>query len=116
MEAQTEEQEKLYARVPPLGDKIPSYVERPPMNDNHPANKDLRRAVKRSHNERSGSVSKMRAEDLKAWLKGAENEEQAREKGEEGYKGAGDSWRLLLKLIHHIWETGEIPRQMLLGC
>ena len=48
------------------------------------------------------------------WLKGVENEEQAREKGEEGYEGAGDSWQLLLKLIRHIWDTGEIPRQMLL--
>ena len=48
------------------------------------------------------------------WLKGVENEEKARENGEEGYEGAGDTWRLLLKLIRHIWDTGEIPRQMLL--
>ena len=26
----------------------------------------------------------------------------------------GDTWRLFLKLIRHIWDTGEIPRQMLL--
>ena len=31
----------------------------------------------------------------------------------EGYGGARDMWRLVVKLIHHIWETGEIPRQML---
>ena len=48
------------------------------------------------------------------WLKGVENEEKAWENGEEGYEGAGDTWRLLLKLIRLIWDTGEIPRQMLL--
>ena len=113
MEAQTEDREKLYARVPPPGDKIPSHIERTPMNDNHQADKELRRAVKQSHNGRSGGVSKTRAEDLKTWLKGVENEEKAQEKGEKGYEGAGDTWRLLLKLIRHIWDTGEIPRQML---
>ena len=44
----------------------------------------------------------MRPEYLKTWLKGVENEEQVREIGEEGYEGAGDTWRLLLKLIRHI--------------
>ena len=48
----------------------------------------------------------------KTWLKGIKNEGQARAKGEEGYEGAGDSWCLLLKLIRHILDTGEIPWQM----
>ena len=65
------EQEKLYDRVPPPGDNIPSYIQQPPMNDEHHANKELRRAVKRSHNGQTGGVSKMLAEDLKTWLKGA---------------------------------------------
>ena len=56
----------------------------------------------------------MRAEDTKEWLRGMENEKKAAEKGESGYEGAGDRWRLLLKLCQHVWETGEIPRQMLL--
>ena len=43
-----------------------------------------------------------------------ENKEKATKKGELGYEGAGDRWRLLLKLCKHVWETGEIPRQMLL--
>ena len=50
----------------------------------------------------------MRAEDMKGWLQRAELEET-----QEGYVGAGDNWRLLVKLITTIWETGEIPRQML---
>merc|ERR1712127_458508 len=50
----------------------------------------------------------------KTWLRGVEDEEWAQRKGEEGHQGKGDTWRLLLKLIRHIWDTGEIPRQMLL--
>ena len=56
----------------------------------------------------------MRAEDVKGWLSGMEREERARKEGVEGQEGAGDSWRLFVQLLQHIWETGDIPRQMLL--
>ena len=56
----------------------------------------------------------MRAEDIKEWLRGMENAEKAAKKGESGCKGEGDRKRLLLKLCQHVWETGEIPWQMLL--
>ena len=75
---------------------------------------ELRRATKKAGNGRTGGASKMRAEDLKAWLRGMENEEEAAKKGESGYTGAGDRWRLLVKLCEQVWETGSIPRQMLL--
>ena len=52
----------------------------------------------------------MRAEDLKEWLRGVEEEERARRKGKEGFDGAGDRWRLLVKLCEHIWRMGEIPQ------
>ena len=32
---------------------------------------------------------------------------------DEGFQGRGDAWRLLVKLVQHIWETGEILYQML---
>ena len=51
----------------------------------------------------------MRAEDLKDWLRGVEVEE---EKGA-AFAGQGDTWRILVTLVRNIWETGEIPRQML---
>ena len=57
----------------------------------------------------------MQAEDLKEWLRGAEAEEKARREGEEGYEGAGDRWRLLVKLCEHIWRTGGIPQRTLLA-
>ena len=31
----------------------------------------------------------------------------------DGFQGRGDTWRMLVKLVQHIWETGEIPYQML---
>ena len=49
----------------------------------------------------------MRAEDIKGWLHGIVEEE------EEDTEGAGDNWRLFVTLIQTIWQTGEIPQQML---
>ena len=56
----------------------------------------------------------MRAEDLKVWLARAEAKAMARRNREGGLEGAGDTWRLLVRLIRHIWNTGEIPQRMLL--
>ena len=41
----------------------------------------------------------MRAEDMKFWLKGIKREEKTEADDEEGCAGAGDAWRLLVKLI-----------------
>ena len=57
----------------------------------------------------------MRAEDIKLWLRGMEREEEAEREGEEGHEGAGDTRRLFVRLLQHVWTTGEIPRQMLLS-
>ena len=40
---------------------------------------------------------------------------QGTKEGEEGHEGAGDTWRLFMRLLQHMWDTGEIPRQMLLS-
>ena len=53
-------------------------------------------------------------EDHKRWLEGTENKERAQEKGEHRFEGIGDTWRILLKLAQHVWDTGEIPCWMLL--
>ena len=41
----------------------------------------------------------MRTQDLKIWVKSVENNEKVWEKGEEGFDGAGDTWRMVVKLI-----------------
>ena len=114
LENQTKEREALYGKVEPPGDRIPRNAERAPSDDEAPSDEELRRATKRGGDNKSGDISGMRVEDLKDWLTGAEQGEKAEKEGEEGHKGRGDMlWRLLVKLIQHIWNTGEIPRQML---
>ena len=44
---------------------------------------------------------------------GAEREEKEEKEEDEGHKGRGDMWRLLVKLVQYIWNTGEILRQIL---
>ena len=51
----------------------------------------------------------MRAEDIKSWLRGMGWEKKAAKEGKEGHKGAGDTWRLFVRLLQHVWDTGEIP-------
>ena len=43
-------------------------------------------------------------------MRGMEHEEGE----EEGNDGTKDTWRLVVRLVKHIWETGKIPRQMLM--
>ena len=51
----------------------------------------------------------MRAEHVKEWLQGVRREEDLEQPG---YKGTGDSWRLLMKLVTTVWETGTISQQL----
>jgi hypothetical protein len=51
----------------------------------------------------------MRAEHVKEWLQGVRREEDPEQNG---YEGAGDPWRLLMKLVTAVWETGTIPQQL----
>ena len=45
----------------------------------------------------------MRAEDLNAWLRGMEREEKATKEDEDGHEGAGDTWRLFVRPLQHVW-------------
>ena len=108
LERQTAEREALHACVPPPGRRIPKNIDRPPQNDEAPSDDEVRAAVRACKNGRAGGGSKMKLEDLKNWLRMAEVEET-----EEGFAWRGDTWRMVVKLVQNIWETGEIPRQML---
>jgi hypothetical protein len=112
MENQTVEREELYARVPPPGDPIPCNVPKTPINDAMPSDSEIRGVVKALWNGRAGNTRGMKAEHLKQWLRMAESEEKARAEGVEGYKGCGDTWRIFVRLLQHVWEMGDIPQQM----
>ena len=85
-----------------------------------------RRSGRRCGGLRTGRIGNTRglhAENTKAWLQGVEREEAAAaaaqpattETGPLAHTGAedGDTWRVLVQLIHVIWETGVVPQQML---
>ena len=102
LENQTKEQEALYGKVVPPGDRIRRNAERAPSDDEAPSDEEPRRATKKGGNNTSDGISGMRVEDLKDWLASAEREEEAEKEGEAGHEGRGDMWRLLVKLVQHI--------------
>ncbi len=56
-------------------------------------------------------LSGMRAEDVKAWLRSIQLEEDP--KNGLANVDKGDNWRLFLKLAQAVWDHGEIPPQLL---
>ena len=114
MERQTVEREELYDFQASPGEHILSNRDPTPLPDEAPPDAEIRTVVKALRNGRTGGGSMMRAEHLKAWLRWAKEEEEAEKEGTEGLEGVGDTWRLLVQLIQHIWDTGEIPSRMLL--
>jgi len=57
-----------------------------------------------------GGVFGIRAEHIKAWLRGAEKEEDLGTSGEN--VGAGKTWRKFVGLCTTVWRKGTIPQQM----
>ena len=85
-------------------------VDPTPVRDGVPPDGEIREAVREGLKRgRAGGASGMRAEDLKRWLRGAMEEEDPESEGREG---AGDTWRLFVRMVQSIWQTGTIPRQL----
>jgi len=53
----------------------------------------------------------MCAEHVKAWLRGALEEEDPESQG--NFVGHGDNWKLFIELVQAVWTHGIIPCQML---
>ena len=109
---QTNGHAKLYTKQTPPGDPIPVHLKAKfDVRDETPPEKEIREAVKggRLKNNRADGASRMRAEDIKSWLKGKEEEE----KDPDGHEGAGYKWDLFIKLVQSIWEEGTIPRNLM---
>ena len=53
----------------------------------------------------------MRAEHVKAWLRGVLEEEDP--EGQGNFAGNGENWRFFVELVQAVWTHGIIPRQML---
>ena len=82
MERQTQERVELYGKVNPPGAPIPINVDAFDVADDAPSDGELRVAVATGlRNGRAGGASRVRAEDMKEWLRGARAEEKAQEEG-----------------------------------
>ena len=62
----------MYSRVPPPGDSIPVEIEPFEVEDGVPDEGEIKWAVKRLRNNRSGGALRMRAEDQKGWIAAAQ--------------------------------------------
>ena len=112
MERQTAERVELYRQrdSPGLPIELDRTAVRVEIRDDTPDEEELRVAVGELTNGRSAGVSRMRAEHLKGWLKGARLEEDP-ETGPANV-GAGAEWETFVQLVQAVWNEGKIPVQL----
>jgi hypothetical protein len=79
------------------------------IRDDTPDEEEIRAAVGELTNGRSAGVSRMRAEHLKGWLKGARLGENP--KTGPANVGTGEDWEAFVKL-QAVWDEGKIPVQL----
>jgi hypothetical protein len=111
MVKQMAERVELYRQRDPPGEPLPINIKPIPVNDGTPSEGEIRVAVAGFSNGSAGSASGMRAEDVKAWLRGIKLEEDP-EVGPANI-GAGDNWCRFTLLVQAIWDHGKIPPQLL---
>jgi len=109
MERQPAERVALYARRTSPREPLPINITPVPLPDGTPTDSEVRIAAGELSNGWSEGASKIRAEHVKEWLQGIRREEDPEQTGN---KGVGDPWRLLMKLVTAVWETGTIPQQL----
>ena len=77
-----------------------------------PSDAEIRGVVKALWNGRAGNTLGMKAEYLKQRLVMAESKEKVRAEGKEEHEGCGDTWRICVRLVQHVWETGDIQHHI----
>ncbi len=110
MERQTLERVNLYAQSDSPGDPLPINVTPVVINDDVPTDGELRQVAGKLANGRAAGASGMCAKHVKEWLNDMQQEEDP-----EGHSinGAGDNWRLFVRLVQAAWTHGTIPCQLL---
>ncbi len=106
MDRQTAERVTLYTRRKSPGKPLPSNTDPVEIDDDTPSDGELRVAVGELTNSRAAGASGMRAKHVKAWLSDMRREEDPKD---QGANGAGDNWRLFLRLVQAAWTHGVIP-------
>jgi hypothetical protein len=110
MAQQTEEQVELYQRQDSPEGLLPINLQGPVIPNKVPSNHEIRDAAWDLLRGRMGGASKMRAEDIKRWLRSITLEEDPKKGPDNIWEG--DNWCLLVGLIQAIWTQGEIPQQL----
>jgi hypothetical protein len=110
MERQTDERVELYAERAAYGEEFPPNGTPFDIDDDPPSEGELRTAVSQLSHGRCGGASGIRAEHIKAWLRGAKLAEDP-EKGI-NHVGEAKTWDEFVELCSSVWATGTIPQQM----
>ena len=101
----------MYAQRQSPGDPLPLHLIPVEIDNNVPMDSEIRIVAGGLPNGRAGGALGMRAEHVKAWLRGALEEEDPESQG--NFVGHGDNWKLFVELVQVVWTQGIIPRQIL---
>jgi hypothetical protein len=110
MERQTNKREELYAEWAAYGEAFPANWMPYTIGNNQLCESKLRAEVSLRSHGRCGGASGIRAEHIKAWLRGAKKEEDP--ETATSHVGARKTWHEFVHLCSSIWNTGTIPQQM----
>ena len=99
LKAVSDEYHALYEKESPPGEPIPVLVAPFDINDDIPTEDEIERHVNRLRAGKAPGHTKMRADDLKAWLDAAKREEMP----------DGTNWCRLVWLVQEVFRTGVLP-------
>jgi hypothetical protein len=98
------ERVELYTTVTPPGWEMRIDVTPTAVHDKPPTDQEIKGVVGQLRNGRAAGAMGMKVEHLKEWLHRIKHVES-----ENGVAGEGDCWRLFVRLVQAIWESGTIP-------
>jgi hypothetical protein len=110
MEHQTNKREELYVERAAYGTAFPENGVPYAIGNNQLIESKLRAVVSLLSHRRCRGTSGIRAEHIKAWLRGAKREEDPEMAA--SHVGAGKTWHKFACLCTSVWNTGAIPQQM----
>ncbi len=110
MEGQTDKQEELYGERAAYGAAFPANGVPYAIGNNQLIESKLWAAVSLLSHEQCGGTLGIRAEHIKAWLRGAKREEDPDTAA--SHVWAGKTWHKFAHLCSSVWNTGAIPQQM----